>query len=121
MASTPMALSEYLGDEIVLMWVEHDRCGRSLGTHQVCVATGIGGDGHVDIQKSPGPHRGPLTTPRVVTGYHSGRPGNYARIWCGCLAGGHVEKIRTSKLDALLVTFPEWKWGRRINLPVVTI
>lgn len=128
-----MTLWEYAGNQQLPIIVEHGRCGRPIGIHQVCVARGVGGDGHVDIQKSTRPHRnkntpstssygrGPLTAPRVVTGYHSGLPGNYARIWCSCLPAGHVEKMSVDKVAALYVTFPEWKWGRHIDLPVVTI
>jgi hypothetical protein len=45
----------------------------------------------------------------------------YARIRCRCIPKDHVEKIGVGKLGSLPVTFSEWKWGRHIDLPVVTI
>lgn len=45
----------------------------------------------------------------------------YVDVACACLPDGHDEKIRAEKVGKLSVTFPDWKWNRRIDLPVVTI
>jgi hypothetical protein len=127
MAATPMTLSEYLRDEQVPMLVEH-RCGRSLGVHEVCVVRGIGGPavGTVDITKVTRPHRsGAITTPGVMTRFRRD-PGMaavrwYAQVSCTCLPAGHIEKLGIEKVGSLPVKFPEQKWGRHIDLPVVTI
>jgi hypothetical protein len=44
---------------------------------------------------------------------------SYARCYCTCISTEHVEKIAASRLGRLPVTFPGWKWGRPIKLPVV--
>jgi hypothetical protein len=125
MAATAMTLSEYLGDEQTPMLVEH-RCGRSLGIHEVCVVRGTGGPavGTVEIMKVTRPHpSGAITTPGVMTRFRRG-PATvswYAQVSCTCLPAGHIEKLGIEKVGALSVTLPEWKWGRPVNLPVVTI
>ena len=124
----PTTLSEYLGDEQVPMLVEHGRCGTNLGVHEVCVASGVGGRGYPDIQKTTHPRqprrtppgsprppgvRGPLTSPGVETGVGdvSGSRKWYARVWCTCQPKDHVEKISVEKLGSLPVTFPELEVG----------
>jgi hypothetical protein len=116
------------------MWVEHGRCGRCLGVHEVNLDLERGA--HIMKSNRPreslstpssAPRRpgvtGPITTPHVMTGFSSaaGSDKTYARIFCLCVPDGHVEKMSVDKVAALYVTFPEWKWGRHINLPVVTI
>ena len=134
MATTSMTLSEHLRDEIVLMWIEHGRCGGCLGVHEVYLDR----EGGTHIMKSNRPResrstppsaprrpgvKGPITTPHVMTGFSSaaGLDTTYARTFCPCLPKGHIEKMSVEKVAALPVTFPEWKWGRPIDLPVVTI
>jgi hypothetical protein len=134
-----MTLSDYLGDEIVLMWVEHGRCGRCLGIHELSFARtppkavpGRNSAIPLGWKPQPGPHimksvrtgRGRLTTPGVETGSSSTAPDSdktYARIRCVCIPKDHVEKVAIEKLGSLPVTSPEWKWGRHIDLPVVTV
>jgi hypothetical protein len=143
-ALNPTTLSEYLGaqDEIVLVLVEHSRCGRSLGVHEAYIARGTGSLGfrpgfpHIDKfpvrlrqpratpSGTPRPRgvRGPNAAPRVETvfGSVSGEDKMYAVASCTCLPENHVEKVSVEKLGSLLVTFPDWKWGRPVDLPVVT-
>jgi hypothetical protein len=124
-------LSKYLEDqdEIMLVLVEH-RCGAFLGVHETYVARGQGGPTGfpmVDRYRRPrGPghgRRGPSTSPRVETKYSdkSGSMKWYAVVRCPCLPDGHTEKIGVDKLGSRSVTFPHKKWGRPIDLPVVTL
>ena len=64
-----------------------------------------------------------MTTPCVLTGYGdvSGSDKHYAYVWCTCIPPDHEDKVSEEKLGELPVTFPDWKWGRPIDLPVVTI
>jgi hypothetical protein len=143
----PMTLANYLGDaeEPMRMLIEHGRCEALLGVHKVYfVRTTFGrGPAWADLALQRRPRvlidkdlarsrvnrrlgsdlRGPMTTPCVLTG-NGDVPGvekHYAFVWCTCLPAGHEEKISQDKLGDLPVSFPDWKWGRPIDLPVLTI
>jgi hypothetical protein len=130
MVAKTMTLSDYVGDtksgdQRVL--VEHGRCGGPLGEHIVVVAgTDLTIRKHGDRRDRDGvgwvsATRGPETTPglRSLEREHpDGKP--YVRCYCVCLPDGHADKCRLTKLGQLPVTFPEWKWGRPVDLPVVT-
>jgi hypothetical protein len=137
-----MTLSEYLAgrrDQEGRVLVEHRRCGVSLGVHHVALTfTGPKDPGIVDISKSwavrpsngraqyPG-ERGRLTAPGVTSwdAYYGTGGRNpytvYAVVRCPCLPDAHLEKRRMDKLGELPVSFPAEKWGRPVDLPVVTI
>lgn len=124
-----MTLSDYVGkfvEQRVL--VEHGRCGRPLGEHLVfgddyglIIRKHLGAPRHTDDVRVLMPHaRGPETTPGINCAERLSGDEPYARAYCVCLPDGHVEKRRLSKLGELPVTFPDWKWGRSVDLPVVT-
>jgi hypothetical protein len=134
-----MTLAEYLGEAQKPVLVEHGLCGRSLGAHTAyrhidlgeplldkTTATPIRASGRrpdPNVRRSNG-IRGQQTTPGVSWDAYrdeSGHEQSFQRVWCVCLPDGHKEKIRVEKIGSLPVTFPEWKWGRAIDLPVVTI
>jgi hypothetical protein len=135
----PTTLSNlfYGGQESRHVLIEHARCENSLGVHVAFVdPEALDNDGVTVIQlmkddkrrwsarSAPRPRTrgigGPLTTPRVDQWAY--RRGEYfARVWCPCLPDGHNEKLRPEKVGLLPVTFPDRKWGRSIDLPVVTI
>lgn len=125
-------LAEYIGTEQRRILVEHGRCGASLGVHvawydetldAVVLTTDrrVRRDGLVLKFLARGlvtsPTRGLLTTPRIQP--TSFKQGPYVRCSCICLPAGHTEKRRIDKIGSLPVTFPKWKWGRSIDLPVV--
>lgn len=129
----PATLSEYLeGKNEIEVLVEHGRCGERLGVHRVRRDHVL--SGHPTIYRlplrprtqrrdTPGAVRGMPTNPRVEMSWSdfSGIEKWSARVFCACLPKGHIEKVGVAKLESLPVTFPDWKWGRRIDLPVVTI
>jgi hypothetical protein len=118
----PTTLSKYLDGKSEWVLVEHARCRRSLGPHLA-----VAFDRGVSLERSdkvrtdrPWPEeglRGPLTNPGI---YPDPRWPGYSRVHCPCLPAHHDEKIRDEKLGTLPVTFPDWKWGRAIDMPVVT-
>jgi hypothetical protein len=130
----PTTLSEYLagrgGRAQVL--VEHGRCGRALGEHSVSdhaegVVEGVVIRKALEARYTTGAkalraqlpgQRGPETTPGIRAERFDREP--YSRAHCACLPADHIDKRRVSKLGELPVTFPEWKWGRPVDLPVVT-
>jgi hypothetical protein len=128
----PTTLSQYLAEspgQQRRVLVEH-RCGRPLGRHVVSetdygpvISKAEGGRltaaaRHLGLQPTS-VERGPETTPGVRGEPFDREP--YSRVFCECLPAGHTEKWRPSKLGRRPVTFPDWKWGRPIDLPVVTI
>jgi hypothetical protein len=126
-----------------LVLVEHGRCHGPLGIHEAFVVEEDDGPtfapSAIAISKGPwnreaGRHpptrrrrpqrrTGALTTPGVLYEGRDvgGQERGYAHVVCACLPRGHEEKIRVEKIGNLQVTFPAWKWGRPIDLPVVTI
>jgi hypothetical protein len=137
MLASTMTLSDYFAGcrDQTRVLVEHSRCGQSLGTHRIGLMGDrvllsrsggvriayVGDYGHKPIpgQQLPSGMKGPLTAPGVSVDNFEDHL--YARVWCPCLPKGHQEKLRPEKVGSLPVTFPEWKWGRPVELPVVTI
>lgn len=120
--------------------IEHGRCGALLGVHKIySVRTRFDrslsrtDENRILIDKDLARSRAnrrlgwnlrdPMTTPCVLTGYGdaSGSKKHYAYVWCTCLPPGHEEKVSQEKFGEMLVSFPDWKWGRPIQLPVLTI
>lgn len=138
MLASPATVSELLelGPRVPVL-VEHGRCGRPLGKHVIyrerdedVAVLEKSADALRAYNVAPGPgHRGPETTPglRLDTVPGDWKPGLngwpqvYERVFCVCLPPGHVEKIKVGKIGSLPVSFPTRKWGRAIDLPVVTI
>jgi hypothetical protein len=129
--ATPKTLSDYLAESPgreVRVLIEHARCGRPLGEHRAketelgtALSKSLGGRYVLSARRqafNTSSSRGPESTPGIRGEPFDGEP--YMRCYCVCLPKEHAEKRRLSKLGALPVTFPTWKWGRPIDLPVVT-
>ena len=144
--ATPTTLADYLAPYGLLqrvgVLVEHSECGNPLGPHEaywdssfdppLVVLDRDTAPSRVYNMRPLRPDRGPITSPGVhpyaIPGNwspgppsHGGAPHVYERVLCACLPTGHVQKLSVEKVGGLPISFPMWKWGREIDLPVVTI
>jgi hypothetical protein len=132
--ANPLTLSEYLENgEQRRVLVEHARCGNSLGVHitwpdENGIVNLIKSDKdryrndlrRVPLQDRGRGYKGRLTAPGISYWKYRKKQGEYfARAWCPCLPDSHIDKRRPDRVGSLPVTFPDWKWGRPIDLPVV--